>query len=359
MKKLLYIGHAFHNKTKSTQFLKELFKTRYEVTVFDFDPYNDSYEIFSKLKGLKFDIVILFQIMPPISALKINLSFNLISFFPMYDGVPPIDNPIWREYKECNIINFSKTLHKQCKAHGFSSFYIQFFPQPKQVINWGDEHSVFFWQRINVIPPHIIGKTLNIEEIKTIYLHQVPDPCQNAIDPPAEWKNKVKISTWFDTKEEMETYMQQAAIYYAPRKYEGIGMSFLDAMALGRCVIAPDCPTMNEYIQNGKTGYLYNIDNPLMVEPNNIRTMQENSIKFINNGYINWEKRKNLILQWIEQPPSDNFNLRLFVWAYGKSIIKQLLKKMKKNIKMIIKKTSLFQVYKRCIINKSFKGRRQ
>ena len=31
MKKLLYIGHAYHNKTKSTQFLKEMFAQKYEI----------------------------------------------------------------------------------------------------------------------------------------------------------------------------------------------------------------------------------------------------------------------------------------------------------------------------------------
>ena len=39
MKTLLYIGHAFHNKTKSSQFIQDLLATKYEITKFDFNPF--------------------------------------------------------------------------------------------------------------------------------------------------------------------------------------------------------------------------------------------------------------------------------------------------------------------------------
>lgn len=46
-------------------------------------------------------------------------------------------------------------------------------------------------------------------------------------------------------------------VYFAPRKYEGIGMTFLEAMAMGMCVIAENAPTANEYIISGRNGILY------------------------------------------------------------------------------------------------------
>ena len=61
MKKLLYVNHAFHNKTKSTNFLQEMLKTQYEVELFGFDSYNDSFEKFSELDGKEFDTVVLFE----------------------------------------------------------------------------------------------------------------------------------------------------------------------------------------------------------------------------------------------------------------------------------------------------------
>lgn len=70
MKKLLYVKHAFHNKTKSNDFLQEIIKTGYEIEFFDYDNDNDTPEKFRELEGKEFDTVVLFQIMPPISELK-------------------------------------------------------------------------------------------------------------------------------------------------------------------------------------------------------------------------------------------------------------------------------------------------
>ena len=54
-------------------------------------------------------------------------------------------------------------------------------------------------------------------------------------------------------------------------------MGFLKAMAMGRCVIAPNTPTMNEYIEDGINGFLYDLRNlsPLKIE--NVREIQKNA----------------------------------------------------------------------------------
>ena len=70
MKKLLYVKHAFHNKTKSNDFLQEIIKTGYEIEFFDYDNDKDTLKKFQELEGKEFDTVVLFQIMPPISELK-------------------------------------------------------------------------------------------------------------------------------------------------------------------------------------------------------------------------------------------------------------------------------------------------
>ena len=91
-----------------------------------------------------------------------------------------------------------------------------------------------------------------------MYKRQALDPEQKFDEPGALLAAKLEISEWYDTREEMIKDMEKSAVYIAPRLYEGIGMSFLEAMAHGRCVIAPDNPTMNEYITDKVTGYLYN-----------------------------------------------------------------------------------------------------
>ncbi|MBO7672688.1 glycosyltransferase [bacterium] len=303
MEKLLYIGHAYHNKTKSTEFLQDILAQRYEVEKFDFDPCKDSFDVFKKLKGKKYDVVVILQIMPSVKELRKYISFNRMAFFPMYDDKGNLDGELWLEYADCNIINFSKTLHEECLKRGFSSNYIQYFPKPVKIENFGDEKSVFLWQRTNIINPFVVEKLLDTENINHFYLHNAPDPGHSLSEPPESLKNKTKITTWFATKNDLLNHIQKSAVYIAPRLFEGIGMSFLEAMALGRCVIAPNNPTMNEYIENNKTGYLYDINNPEQIEIKNIRKIQEDSAKYIENGYKNWEENKLSVLEWINKKP--------------------------------------------------------
>lgn len=343
-KKLLYVGHAYHNKTKSTHFLLDMFAEIYEVIKFDFDPYCDSFEKFEELAGNVFDIVILFQIMPSLSYLKKYIKSDKFIFFPMYDGAPPLTDDIWYEYKDCNIINFSKTLHDECKRVGLSSYYIQYFPKPEPIENWGDEFSIFLWQRLEKISPNLLEKLLEPEKINMLYLHQVPDPSQKVIEPSESWNNKVKISKWFDTKEELKAQIAQASIYIAPRHLEGIGMSFLEAMAMGRCVIAPNNPTMNEYIKDGITGFLYDVTNPQKIELKNIRKIQRNTFEYIEKGYKKWEKSKYKILDWLESDVNSNRNISKIEKYLTKYEIKK--KQIKISITYLKKKiTNTHKIY--------------
>ena len=63
-------------------------------------------------------------------------------------------------------------------------------------------------------------------------------------------------STW----QSREDYLRSLAgrnVFVAPRRYEGIGMAFLEAMAMGMCVVAENQSTANEYILSGENGILY------------------------------------------------------------------------------------------------------
>lgn len=309
MKKLLFIGHEFHKKTKSTDFLQRLLAEKYEVEMFTFDPYKDGFEVFEQLKGREFEVVVLFQIMPSLNELKKFIKFDRAAFFPMYDNTKSLNSPLWNEYTQCNIINFSKTFHETCIAGGLSSFYIQYFPEPAVILEEGGENDVFFWQRTSKITTRTLEKVLEPRKINNLYLHTKTDPKNKFIKPSKLWKDKITESSWFETKDEMKAYIQKSAIYFAPRKYEGIGMSFLEAMAAGRCVIAPDYPTMNEYITNGQNGYLYNLKKPQKIKNLNVREIQKNAAEFIKNGYEKWQREKYKIFEYIEAEPVFNQEL--------------------------------------------------
>lgn len=308
-KKLLYIGHAYHNKTQSTRFLKDILEEKYDVEYFDFDPYQDDYNVFSSLKKKKYDVLVLFQIMPEIKYLKKNVSYKKGIFFPMYDGVRARTDCLWYDYRQFHIINFSSTLHQELLDLGFSSFYIQYFPKPAENINWGDDKSVFFWNRVSWINLPMVERLLSSYNFNHFHLHKALDPEHTFSKPSAKLESKLEISEWYEKREQMQADMDKAAIYIAPRLYEGIGMSFLEAMAHGRCVISPDNPTMNEYITDGFNGYLYNPDEVKPLKITKVKEIQKNTLQYMEEGYENWLKKKSDILNWIAQPVKINLKL--------------------------------------------------
>lgn len=316
MKKLLFIGHEFHKTTKSSYFMQELLAEKYEIESFYIDPYKITDTDFAQISGKTFDILVLWQVMPSLMELEKYIKFKTCAFFPMYDHTKTLNSPLWNEYKNCNIINFSKAFHKTCKEGGLSSYYIQYFPKPADILDEGDEKSIFFWQRSYKITTKTLEKVIDIKKIDKLYLHKNTDPKNKFIPPSKNLESKVVYSSWFDTKDEMQKYIQKSALYFAPRRYEGIGMSFLEAMAAGRCVIAPDYPTMNEYIKNRETGFLYDYKRPELLTLSNIRKIQKNTSEYIKQGYEKWEKEKYKIFEYIESEPvtdTDLLNKHIFI----------------------------------------------
>ena len=316
MKKLIFIGHEFHKKTKSSDFLQKLLAEKYEVETFYINPYKISETDFTHITGKTFDLLILWQVMPSLEGLRKYIRFKQCAFFPMYDNTKTLNSHLWNEYKNCNIINFSKAFHKTCKEGGLSSYYIQYFPKPADILDEGDEKSIFFWQRSDKITTKTLEKVIDIKKIDKLYLHKNTDPKNKFIPPSKNLESKVVYSSWFDTKDEMQKYIQKSALYFAPRRYEGIGMSFLEAMAAGRCVIAPDYPTMNEYIKNRETGFLYDYKRPELLTLSNIRKIQKNTSEYIKQGYEKWEKEKYKIFEYIESEPvtdTDLLNKHIFI----------------------------------------------
>ena len=78
-------------------------------------------------------------------------------------------------------------------------------------------------------------------------------------------------------------------------------MSFLEAMAMGKSVIAVNNPTMNEYIEDKKTGYLFDLKNPSEIDISNILKVQENAYKFMKDGYEKWKKDKYKIITFLKK----------------------------------------------------------
>lgn len=300
MKQLLYIGHEYHLKTKSTQFLFKIFEREYEITFLSVDPYLGTDEVdVSSVAGRHFDLLVCLQVMPSINRISAAVAFDHAAFFPMADyyyGAHPVTDPIWDEYREFHILCFSKKVFKEVSRAGYDAKYLQYFPEPPaEIPSLGDPKSVFFWQRVTHVNLWTLYTLLLKYPYERLHLHRAMDPGERAIEPFPEISSDhvISESTWFDTREQMLECMTRSAIYMASRPLEGIGMSFLEAMAYGRCVLAEDNTTMNEYIVHGKTGFLYSRGDALAPLPissvDDIVKIQKNVIAYMKKGWERWK----------------------------------------------------------------------
>ena len=66
--------------------------------------------------------------------------------------------------------------------------------------------------------------------------------------------------------EEYRALLSEPGVYIAPRFTEGIGMSFLEALAAGKFVVAHKDATMDEAIDDGVTGRLVDMRNPMPIQ---------------------------------------------------------------------------------------------
>lgn len=339
--KVAYIGPSYHSKTKSTEFLINYLKEFYEVDVFAEDISENDFDY--SLIDEKYNAVIFFQVLPTPKKLRQIQNKNII-FFPMYDGSFGWKCQKWFPYKNIKIVNFSRTLHEKLKKWGFNSSFVQFFIEPKEFLP-GKSDEVFFWNRVETINFNSVKKILDSSDVK-IHIHTAIDPNHKFIKPSEEdiEKFSMTFSDWFETREEMQNLIKERGIYIAPRPYEGIGMSFLEAMAMGKVVIANDQPTMNEYITNGVNGFLCDFTEPEPITLENIELIQKNVYEYMKAGYQKWTKDKYHIIERVAEE-----NHKITIGNLVKMLYSIILYNLSSMIKIKIGKHGYLKMFGRII----------
>ncbi len=310
MKKLAYIGHSYHQKTRSTAFFIDILKENYEVEVISDSSWNGGLEPdFKEIGNKKFDVIILFQMMYSIRKIRLLNCKNII-LIPMFDQVASLPKIFWRQYRNINFINFSKTLHDRQSSIGINSLYVQYYCDPGRIDYVENDFTAlrgFFWQRVNKLDWSILKKIIGNTSFEKFHIHGATDPTHTLKKPENEdiQKYSITISEWFEQKEDYVRKLKECNVFFASRKHEGIGMSFLEALALGKCVVAPDKPTMNEYIEHGKNGLLYNLRRPKPLDFSNAAQISKNARKRAEEGYANWNNSKMEIIDFINSSSTE------------------------------------------------------
>jgi hypothetical protein len=260
------VDHGFHRKTGSFTFIDELLQEKYAVVRL----YDDSYGAgggpavtVEDINACSPDLVIYCQCIHSPEAIR-RIRCNRISWLPMWDSESGRSLGRWLAYRSTgiNVVCMCSFLQRKLTALGFDSHYVQYFKKPERrglpaVRAHG--YTAFFWNRTQDVSWEHIRRLVNPRQIRKLYFKNDPDPGQPAITPgPDDIRDyHIAMLEGWQSGETMRHVIHDIDLFFCPRKSEGIGMSFLDAFAAGVCLAGVDAPTMNEYIEPGKTGFLF------------------------------------------------------------------------------------------------------
>ncbi len=256
----------------------------------------------------------------------------------------------WLNYKKMNlkILCFSQAVFKKASDFGFDALRVQYFIEPKKTSKNFSDLKIYFWQRSKDITWTLVKNLLKDKIINKIIFRNTPDPFMFGLPIPSKEdvnKYHMEILDKWMNKEEIEKILSDFNVFIAPRKYEGIGMAFLEAMAYGMVVIAPNTSTHNEYIKSGFNGYLYELDNPEPIDFLNLKDISMNALQTVIDGYAEWIKSEGEIVDFINKKsntaPLNNQEKRILVVGNifylsiinVKNIVKKVIKKLLINFK--------------------------
>lgn len=228
--------------------------------------------------------IVFFQLHPPL-----NLFEN---YYPPTIWIPMADAlfsySIWESLpKDVRIISFAKPVSEYAQKTNLDYIEVQYFPDPSKFkpVNWKQEYNAIYWNRRGLIGPKLIEKICTSLKIKNLFFLPRVDYADPTVSPEIDYLLPEKIGGTivhtikeFIPREEYLNLLSKANFFFAPRSREGIGLSFLEAMAGGSIVLAYNSTTMNDYIKNKHNGILFS----QKIIPNQEPIKQVHSIFLIN-----------------------------------------------------------------------------
>ena len=200
--KVAYIGHSYHEKTKSSAFFLDYLRRHFDVEVIlDAEwsgvPLQDLSFLDESYVG-----VIFFQSQPLRERVDQIRNDNVI-FVPMYDSDAWRGYRYWRQFRGLKVISFSSTLYERLIRWGFQTLHVQYFPEPLEFA-YGNSNEVFFWQRVTKINTPLVTRLFDGGNVG-LHVHEALDPHQtlSKVVTEDELGYGITYSKWFETREEM------------------------------------------------------------------------------------------------------------------------------------------------------------
>lgn len=291
-RRIAYLGNLFHQRTRSMEFFVELLQERHEVDFYWGLPKNQCREIdLHAIRERGYDGLVCWQVMLPPRELARAVPPRNVIMVPMWDMAHRFTDRAWRKYDGFRFVSFCGALHRRLESLRIRSWRVQYYPQPVPDPPAGEERPrVFFWQRRDEITWDLLRILLQGNPTSEVVLHKAVDPHGTYVAPTAKDRSTYSIreTDWFPSQQDYWNQLAGTDVFVAPRIREGIGLSFLEAMAMGKCVVAADAPTMNEYIEHGVTGLLFDPENPQPLDLSNHRAIGAAARASVEQGRGRW-----------------------------------------------------------------------
>ena len=328
--KTAFIDLNFHlEQTKSSQFFIDLCRQHFD----DFHLVGAN-EAWYTIPRLKPDTLILWQSMFQPEEIDSWQAKNVI-LIPMMDDVQLTD-AYWNKYKPYKVFCFCKKLYDFLNERGFSVFYSQYYMEPHFHKATENKPDVFFWERSSLINWQLVKKLLNGTDVASLHYHYATNISDKNNDRPTQddiGKYNITFSDWFESQDEYTQLLHKTDLYIAPREKEGIGLSFIEALAEGCVVAAYNDATMNEYITDGADGFLFTEQNakPFVLKSVAFCRLQEASHKRAENGWETWNKNIPQLFAFFDTPMSNYSPQKapgIYIFKRIRSEIRHIYKKL-------------------------------
>ena len=323
--KLAYVDHNYHFKTRSGDFLRDVFKSKFSIKDFWIEKNLRFSEDF-----FLYDNFFFFQILPPIKVLE-KIKNRNIMWAPMYDsphhpiGFSPL---LWKiiNFYNIKVLSFSKSLTFSMNKSKVNFINLKYYKKSKIKINKPKKKiNIFFWYRndievddwINLFDPKIVNK-ITIFDIKKQNKIKITDKIKSNFQIKYIRKNFLKNNTFIKI-------INKNDVFIAPRKKEGIGMAQVEALSQGKYLLGFNDSTMNEYIKNKKIGFLFptnkKVNTKFIKKFFNYRVINNNS------NYNKWQKDRLKILKFFNKKNNRTKNINFFS-IYLEYNLKLLIRKI-------------------------------
>jgi glycosyltransferase involved in cell wall biosynthesis len=187
---------------------------------------------------------------------------------------------------------------------GLETLHVQYAPAPQTLAPAHAALSVFFWMRHEAIGWDTLKCLLGTQRPERIVLRVAPDPGHAPTLPPEDDRRTYSIELhqgWMDA-ERYRQLLSTCSLFMAPRPSEGIGQALLEARAMGLAAIAPDAPTMNEYMRHGETGYLYDLRTPGQLDFSDLWGVRQRSVADLATLHERWRASQASVLAFVRKP---------------------------------------------------------